>query len=112
MAAYTVVSITRDGTGDLTPTAVAASDTFVNDGRTFLHVVNADASPTSVTFDVATDYWGSEPTQETTATAEVVAAGTEEFFGPFPPGVFGDNVTVNYSNQTSITAMAYRLPAA
>jgi len=109
MAAYTVVNVTRSGTGDLTPTSVAASDTFTNDGRTFLHVINADASLTNVTFDLATDYWAGEPTQSTAATNIVVAAGEEEFIGPFPVGLFGDNVTVNYSNQTSVTAMAYRL---
>ncbi len=109
MAAYTVVNITRSGTGNLAPTAVAASDTFSNDGNTFLYVVNGDVSVTNVTFDLATDPHSSEPTQSTTATVIAVAAGESEFIGPFPTGKFGDTVTVNYSNQTSITAMAYRL---
>lgn len=109
MATYTVVNVTRDGTGDLAPGAVAASDVFANDGRTFLYVVNGDASVTNVTFDLATDPNASEPTQQTSATDIAVAAGESELIGPFPVGKFGSTVTVNFSNQTAITAAAYRL---
>jgi hypothetical protein len=111
MAAYTVVNVTRSGTGDLAPVAVAASDTFANDGNTFLYVVNADASVTNLTFTLATDPNASEPTQSTSADNIAVAAGESELIGPFPTGKFGTTVTVAYSNQTAITAAAYRLTA-
>lgn len=110
MAAYTVLNVDLDGVRfDNALVAVAASDTFANDGNTFLAVNNGDASPTNVTFDLATDPHSSEPTQSTTATNIVVTNAEDEFIGPFPIGKFGTTVTVNYSNQTSITAGAFRL---
>lgn len=112
MALLTRGQISRAGSAE-NMQAVSASDTFPNDGdRTFLDVDNADASGTDVTFDLATDPNDSEATQDSsTPTALTVAAGTRERFGPFPTAKFGDVVTVNFSNQTSVTAEPVYLPS-
>ena len=108
MAEYSVQRITRSG---IVPSlaAVAASDTFANDGRTFLWVDNGSGGATSVTFDIATDPHASDPSYSSTATAQSVAAGTVELLGPFPTNRFGSTVTVNFDPITTITAGAFAI---
>jgi len=110
LAAYTVLNVTRDGVRyDNALIAVAASDTFANDGRTFLLISNQNASTCEVTVDLATDPHASEPTASTTATNISLLTTEEHLLGPFPTGKFGTTVTVNYSITATVTAMAFRL---
>lgn len=107
MAAYTVTTSALAGVA-YTMTAVAASDTFANDGRTLLIVTNADASPSTVTITAQNKADGLTITNPTA----VVTNGTTEVIGPFPPRYFNDStgaVTVSYSNTTSVTAAAIKL---
>lgn len=110
MAAYTVypIDLTGDSKAYVTP---ASGDTFANDGRTFLHVKNANASPSVVTInsirpcDQGVDH----------DIAVTVAATTgDEMIGPFPPSRFNDssgNVTVTtYSVTATVSVAAIRVP--
>lgn len=95
--------------------AVNASDTFLDDGtgRTFLEVVNADASPVNVTIPaVQTSVHTGAAGNLTVADIEVaVAAGARKRIGPFAPAYRGATglITANYDNTTAITAGAFRL---
>lgn len=110
MVAYVPVNVDQDGVRfDNALVAVSATDTFPNDGNTYLAVNNGGVSPDNVTFDLAVDPHSSEPTQSTTAVAVVVTNAQDEFIGPFPVGKFGRTVTVNHSFTTSVTAGAFRL---
>lgn len=103
---YTVQSMTMDG---VSPTydAVTASDTFLNDGRTFLVVKNGGGSAIDVTIsDVVPCNYGF-----THDLVVSVAAGAEEWIGVLPVGRFNDNgyATVTYSDITSVTAAAIKV---
>jgi hypothetical protein len=96
--------------------AVSASDTFENDGQTFLDVNNGGGGATTVTF---TDVGSISPVSATTFVPNVagtVAAGARRRFGPFPTGRFNDpatgRVTVAFSPTTSVTAEPVRVPTA
>lgn len=109
MAVLTVQEIDRS-TG-IVPAyaAVAASDSFANDGRTYLHVKNGSAGSLTVTITLAQTVDGQTPAAKTFT----VAAGVERVIGPFPPTVYNDangRVVVAYSATTTITAGTFRLP--
>jgi hypothetical protein len=106
MAAYNVQSASESG---ITPTytAVTASDTFANDGRTYLHV---KAGGTSVNITI-----NSQTPCNQGADHDIVINGvvsSERIIGPFPPSRFNDStgvVTVTYSTTTGVTAAAVRI---
>lgn len=107
MALLTAQSVSQAG---LTPayTAVAASDTFANDGTVFLHVKNGGGSPDTVTItSVKTCDQGS--THNLTVS---VPAGAERILGPFETSRFNDPttglVTAGHSFTTSVTAALFR----
>ena len=110
MAAYTVVNVDRNGARyDNALTAVAASDTFANDGRTFLYVDNQNASTCNVTFDLSSDPMSAISTHSSAATDLPLLTTEGHLFGPFDVNRYGSTVTVNYSITASVTAMAFRL---
>lgn len=110
MAAYTVANITRDGVRyDNALTAVAASDTFANDGRTFLYVDNQNASTCNVTVDLASDPMDAVETHTSAATNLPLLTTEAHLFGPFDINRYGTTVTVNYDITASVTAGAFRL---
>lgn len=88
------------------PVAVAASDTFANDGRTILEVINGSGGSINVTI---TDQRSTAPAGASAFTPSVVvavAAGVTKRIGPFPPSRFNDDsgqVTVGYSAITTVT---------
>lgn len=86
-----------------TYTAVSASDTAdISNGRTFLHVKNAGASPDTVTI-VTPGTVG--PGLAIADNAVTVTNATEKFIGPLDPAVFGTAgvATVTHSFTTSVT---------
>lgn len=102
MALLTVQQIDLDG---LTPAFVAAAaggDTFANNGRTYVHVVNGGAGASVVTVDsVSNCNQGFDHNA-----GGSVAAGAEALFGPFPAARFNDVdelVSVTYDVVTSVT---------
>ncbi len=94
-----------------TYTAASASDTFVPDDRLFLHIKNAGGSPDTVTVTTPGTGAGGLAIAEAISS---VAAGTEEFIGPFPAQHFADPstglATVTHSFTTSVTQALVRAP--
>lgn len=95
----------------VTYSAAAASDTFLPDDRTLLHVKNAGGSPDTVAIATPVTYRG----QAVADAGGSVAAGTEKFFGPFPAQDFADPTTglatVTHSFTTSVTVAVVRAAA-
>lgn len=108
MAALTVQNILIDGAiRQSLVAAAAAGDSIVNEGKTFLEVVNADASPITVTVKGATDLPLDTSADQTIA----VANGTTELIGPFPVGNYNretdESVVIEYSAVANITVAAF-----
>lgn len=93
-----------------TYSAVAASDTFVPDDRTFLHFKNAGGSPDTVAITTPVTYRG----QAVADAGGSVTNAQERFFGPFPAQDFADPTTglctVTNSFTTSVTVAVIRAP--
>lgn len=96
----------------MTYSAVAASDTFLPDERTFLHVKNAGGSPDTVTVTTPGTGAGGLAIAEAIST---VTNATEEFIGPFPAQHFADPTTglatVTHSFTTTVTCAVVKAPA-
>jgi hypothetical protein len=109
MALLTVQNITRSG---VTPayTAVAATDTFLPDAATFIHVKNAGASPDSVTISVLQ---GDPPGLTISDIVISVTNAQERMIGPLPANFFADPstglATVAHSFLTSVTSGVFKL---
>lgn len=106
MALLATQTISQSG---ITPTknAVSASDTFTNDGKTFLHVVNGNAG--TLTIGVVTS-----GTKDGLAIADqpyTLLTGTEKVMGPFPTDTFGTTVTITFDVTTSVTCQVYLMSA-
>jgi hypothetical protein len=107
VAAYTIYpyDLTGDTKAYVTP---ANGDTFVNDGKTFLHVKNANAGTCTVTIASAVNC-----NQGVNHPNVVVVAATtgDEIIGDFDPARFGSTVTVtSYSVTASVLVAAIRHP--
>lgn len=109
MALLTTQNISRAG---LNPTyaAVAATDTFVPDAQTFLHVKNGGGSPDTVTISVLQ---GNPPGLTISAVSVSVTNAQERMIGPLPPNFFADPVTglatVTHSFTTTVTVGVFKL---
>lgn len=107
MAALVVQKISRVGAlrAALIP-AVVTGDTFVNEGKTFLHVNNADASGITVTIVGQRNL----PLGVSATKTVAVAAGADKLIGPFPVGNYNretdESVEVTYSAVANITVGA------
>ena len=107
MGTYTVESSSRDGL-DPTANAVASEDSFTNDGKTLIEVINADASPNTVTIVTQSTVDGLAVADKTV----VVPAGEARIIGPFPKQIYNNTsgaVVVQHSNTTSNTARCFKL---
>lgn len=109
----TALTVQQISTGGLTPSYVAADQVngmeFVNDGDTFLHVKNTNASQRTVTVTTPRTVDGlaiADP-------AIVVPATTgDKMIGPFPPATFnqaGGLVYVDFDASAGVTIAAIRL---
>jgi FlaG/FlaF family flagellin (archaellin) len=109
MALLTTQNISRAG---VTPSysAVAASDTFVPDAQTFIHVKNAGGSPDSVTISVLA---GDPPGLTVSDVVVSVTNAQERMIGPLPGNFFADPTTglgtVAHSFTTSVTSGIFKL---
>ena len=111
--ALTVTEITRAGIAGSLSAANVDGHSVVNDGRTFLEVVNGGGSPITVTVQTAATING-------LAIADVsvsVTNGQRRLIGPFPKGTFNitsgadtGTVYVDFSAVTSVTCAAFSLP--
>lgn len=105
----TVQEIAKTG---LTPSYAAIDQVngnlFLNDGKTFVHCKNGDASGHTLTFTTPGSVDGWAITNPTV----VVPAGSEEMIGPFATHIFNnsDGVYVDIEDGTSVTIAVIRLP--
>jgi hypothetical protein len=86
-------------------TAVSASDTFANDGRTIYEINNGSGGTITATF-TAVSACSHGSTHDVVGS---IAAGVRKRFGPFDPVRFGTTVTVVHSGTTTVTANPVRL---
>tara|TARA_Y100000593_G_C4270734_1_gene317240 strand:- start:627 stop:1013 length:387 start_codon:yes stop_codon:yes gene_type:complete len=102
-----IIEVASDGTVGLTPTyhaATSGGDELTNDGEMFVHVRNTHGSGTrTITFTPANTQFVDPDNGITTkaAIALVVAAGGDEFIGPFKPAAWNNangRVAVTYSD--------------
>jgi hypothetical protein len=101
-------SIILSTTG-ITPTFNATSaqaNTFQNNGRTIVEVKNAGASPVTVTF--VTPYLLGGVIDIPDLTLTVPATTGDRIAGPFPIELFGTDLVISTSVQTSVTMAAFR----
>lgn len=107
MAELTVQKTALNGLDPTYTAASATGDTFVNDGRTFLHIKNADVASKTVTIDSKTPCsYGHDHDIIVT-----VPAGDERVAGPFPNQRFNDvdnKVNITYDAVTSLTIAAIK----
>lgn len=109
MALLTTQNISRAG---VTPayTAVAASDTFVPDGQTFIHVKNGGGSPDTCVLAVAQ---GDPPGLTVSDVSVSVTNAQERMIGPLPANFFADPTTglctVTHSFTTTVTSGIFKL---
>lgn len=114
MAALAAENASRSGLAP-TYTALGASNTFPNDGRTLIYIKNVAAGgTTTIAFTsrvspVPTGLALSDP-------GGTIADGAEKCFGPFPVAAFNDQttglVTFTVSETTNVTGACIALPAA
>lgn len=88
--------------GLLAHNACAVGDTFINNGRTFISVKNADA--TSHTVTVASQVNCNQGVNHPVAV--IVAAGEERIIGPFATDRFSDVNGQGVLTYTAVTAMS------
>ena len=102
-----IIEVASDGTVGLTPTyhaATSGGDELTNNGEMFVHVRNTHGSGTrTITFTPANTQFIDSDNGITTkaAIALVVAAGGDEFLGPFKPAAWNNvngRVAVTYSD--------------
>jgi hypothetical protein len=108
MAALTVQKIGLSGAQKTALVAATVSgDSVVNEGKTFIEVINADASPITVTIAGQRDLPLDTSADQTIA----VANGTTQLIGPFPVGNYNretdESFVVTYSAVANITVGAF-----
>jgi len=109
MADLTVQTISLSGLNPVYGAAAAGGDAFPNSGREYLHVKNGGGSEVIVTVDSQAGC--NQGFDHNVAVA--VPAGGERLIGPFPKARFNDaaeKAQVAYSDVTSVTVAAVRLP--
>jgi len=108
MAALTVQKIALAGAQKATLVAAAAAgDTFVNEGKTFVEINNADASGITVTIVGQRNLPLGTSSDQTIA----IAATTTTLIGPFPVGNYNretdESVVITYSAVVTVTVGAF-----
>ena len=95
---------------NFTAANASGGNNFANDGRTFIEVKNASASPINVTLNIPMTVDGNT----VTAPVVVIPATTgDKIIGPFPPAIFNQadgTVNIDFSATTSVTVGVFQLP--
>lgn len=81
-------------------------NTFVNDGRTVLQIINSTAAATTVDLTIPGTVAGAAIADPQVALANTIHT---EWLGPFDPAIYGTTVTVTGSAAT-VLFNAYHLP--
>jgi hypothetical protein len=109
VADLTVQTISLPGLSPAFAAAAVGGDAFPNSGREYLHVKNGGGSEVTVTVDSQAACNQGYDHNAVVA----VPASEERLIGPFPKARFNDandKVQVAYSDVTSVTVAAVRLP--
>ncbi len=108
MAALTPTTVGRSSNGMALAGVAAAGggDTFENTGKEVFVVNNGGGGAVTVTFATPVTVDGLAVADLTAS----VGAGASRAIGPFPPQVYGENVSVSYSGVTSVTVAVMRFP--
>jgi len=97
------------GSGSVAPVAAAAGgDAFLNDGRTFLEIVNGVTATTDVNFARQRPDSAGQKYNLTVS----VPVSTTMVVGPFPAGDYNDNnnkCQITYSQVVNLTVRAFKL---
>jgi hypothetical protein len=104
-----VLTIVQAGVEPALTAAAVGGNSFDNDGRTFFHVDNASGSLIWATFAAQNNC----SLGQAHDIAVAVPAGEERMIGPFEKHIYNDNndeVVVTYSNVTTVTVGATKLP--
>lgn len=111
MAEFAVEAIAEDGTNATYNAANGGGDSFVNDGKTVLHIKNGSAGPLTVTVPAvaSTTEKSGFGTLSKADAAIAVPAGEERFLGKFPVQAFGALASITYSGVTSLTVAVLRI---
>lgn len=93
------------------PTGTAANvsgggNSFANDGKVMLQVINSTASATTLTLDIPGSVAGAAVTDPVVSLANTIHT---EWLGPFDPTIYGTTVTVTGSAAT-VLLNAYHMP--
>lgn len=107
MAELTVRNILITGLVKAALDAVSLSDTFDNDGKTYLEIANASGGALTVTINGQVDFQ-----HGVSSTKTVTIPDTEtHLVGPFPERFYNtdgaNEVAVDYSTLTTVTAAAF-----
>lgn len=109
----TVINWTKPNNGSSVqqPTGTAANvsgggNSFPNDGRVVLQVINSTASATTVTTDITKTLGGAGVVDPVTSLANTIHT---EWLGPFDPAIYGDTVVVTGSAAT-VLFNVYHMP--
>lgn len=109
MSEITVQQISLSGLAEAAGTAAtAAGDTVINNGRTFIEVVDGATTAPTVTIASQTDC-------NQGYTHDIVVAvpsGAARIIGPFPPNRFNNTsgqIEVTYDDDTSVTIAAFTI---
>ena len=108
MAQLTVQQSLNSGLEATFSSANSGGDYFVNDGKTFIEIVNGGGSDITLTVDSPTEC-NQGSTHDVTVT---VTAGERRHVGPFDKSRFNDDdgmVQLTYSDVTSVTIAAIKL---
>ncbi len=107
MAELSVRNILITGLVKVALDAVALSDTFDNDGKTYLEIANASGGTLTVTINGQVDFQHGISSTKTVS----IPTGETHLVGPFPERFYNtdgaNEVAVDYSTITSVTAAAF-----
>ena len=108
--AVAVQQILPTGLVEVPTGSLSVSDTYEseNDGGTFIHILNGGGSPDTVTIISNKTVGGLAVADQ----AVVVAAGTEQLIGPFPPDIYNNSdgqIQWTHSFITTVTHAALHL---
>ncbi|WP_337187596.1 hypothetical protein [Phenylobacterium sp.] len=111
-AALTPQIMSMNGIAPTYNAANSGGDTFLNDGRTYVHIKNGSGGSLTVTFASVASYTDNALGTITLSNLAVaVPAGAERIVGFFPLARFNDvngRVSMTYSGVTSLTVAVVR----
>lgn len=112
MAELTVEEMDLNGLSATYNSAASDGDSFLNDGRTFLHVKNGDSVSHTITIAVQNTISIGGVTLSISDPTVTVAAGEDQFIGPLDRDWFNDDnkmVQISYDAVTSVTVAVIKV---